>query len=153
MTPISVIELMPSTEEQIQSFSVQAKNKILSGEYDFKKFLYQKKMIEKTLEAIYEDEEVKELMHNEIEKYGKEGVGFNDLKFELGNRKTWDYSNTDDTELFALETQKKEIEKQIKERQKILQTAKKPFADVETGEIIYPASYSEKTYIKTTTKK
>lgn len=153
MTASSVIELMPSTLEQVQTFSQMMKNSILNGEFDYKKFLYQKNMIEKTLSVISDDEEVKDFIQNEIEKYGKEGVGFNDLNFQLQGRKTWDYSKTEDSELFKLEKQKKELEMKIKERQKLLQTAKKPFADIETGEIIHPASYSEKTFIKSSVKK
>lgn len=148
----SVIELMPSTAQQVDNFSNQITNAILNGEFDFKRFLYQKKMIEKTFEAISENEQVKAYLEKEIEKYGKEGVGFNDLKFELAGRKSWDYSQTGDSELFRLEEQKKDLEAKIKIRQKMLQTANKPFADVDTGEIIHPASYSEKTYIKTSVK-
>lgn len=153
MTPISVIELMPSTSDQIKSFAEQVKDQILNGDYDFRKFLYQKKLIEKTFETISEDKELKEYFENEIEKFGKEGVAFNDLRFEIGSRKTWEYSNTGDTELFRLEEEKKMLEAKIKERQRLLQTSKKPFADVETGEIIYPAYYSEKTFIKSSQTK
>jgi len=87
MTPISVIELMPSTSDQVKSFAEQVKDQILNGDYDFRKFLYQKKLIEKTFETINEDKELKAYFEKEIEKYGIEGVGFNDLRFEIGRRK------------------------------------------------------------------
>ena len=48
MTPTSVIELMPSTNDQIELFSNYIKLSILNSETDFRKFLYQKKLIEKT---------------------------------------------------------------------------------------------------------
>lgn len=150
ITPVSVINLMPETNEQIKNFAQQVKEQLLNGEYDYRKFLYQKRFIEKTLEAISEDKEVKDYLEKEIEKYGKEGSGFNDVRFELSERKTWDYSKTGDSTLSDLENKKKLIDEQIKARQKLLQTAKKEFADVETGEIIFPASYSSKSYIRTT---
>ena len=36
MTPISVIELMPSTSDQVKSFAEQVKDQILNGDYDFR---------------------------------------------------------------------------------------------------------------------
>lgn len=153
MTAISVIELMPSTVESVEGFKEQVKMQLLNGDYDFRKFLYQKKLIEKTFDAIAEDEEVKDFLEKEIEKYGKEGAAFNDITFKIGSRKTWDYSQTGDKELFRLEEQKKELETQIKSRKKILETAKKPqkIVDTETGEVldVFPANYSEKTFITT----
>lgn len=153
MTPLSVLELMPTTSEQVESFSGQMIEKILNGEVSTAQFLYYKKMNEKVFETISEHPQVKDYFHSEIEKYGKEGLSFNDTKFELAGRKSWDYSQTGDSYLFELESQKKELEQKIKDRQKLLQTAKKEFADVDTGEIIYPASYSEKTYIKSSIRK
>lgn len=147
-TAISVLELMPTTAEQVENFSNQIIDEILNGEVEPQKILYFKKLQEKTFDTILENPQVKDFIEREIEKYGKEGIAYNDTRFELAGRKTWDYSQTEDSELFKLEAEKKELEQRIKDRQKLLQTAKKPFADVDTGEIIYPASYSEKTYIK-----
>ncbi len=153
MTPISVIELMPSTSDQVQNFAEQVKDQILNGDYDFRKFLYQKKLIEKTFETISEDKELKAYFEKEIEKYGAEGVGFNDLRFEIGSRKTWDYSKTGDVELFQMEKEREELDKKIEARRKWLQTTKH-IADEETGEIlIYPASYREKTFIRSSKRK
>ena len=153
MTPISVIELLPSTENQIDTFAHSIKTSILDGDFDYRKYLYQKKMMEKTFELLENDFEFKEFLQKEIEKFGKDGVSFNDLKFELQDRKTWDYSMTGDSELENLIEQKKKIDEAVKARQKLLQTTKKPFADIDTGEIIHPASYSSKTFIKSSTKK
>lgn len=153
MIATTCIEQMPSTNEQVDMFAQQVKQEILSGFYDYRQFLYQKVFIEKTLNTIYEDLEIKEYMQKEIEKHGKEGVGFNDVKYTIEGRKTWDYSQTGDSELADLLAQEKELKEKIKERQKILQVAKKPFANVETGEIIHPAFYTEKSYIKTTKNK
>ena len=153
MTPISVIELMPSTSDQVKSFAEQVKDQILNGDYDFRKFLYQKKLIEKTFETINEDKELKAYFEKEIEKYGIEGVGFNDLRFEIGRRKTWDYSNTGDMELFQMEKEKEELDKKIEARRRWLQGIK-PEIDKETGEILLsPAYYREKTFIRANKRK
>lgn len=153
MTVLSVLELMPTTNQQVENFSSQMIEKILNGEVETAKFLYYKKMNEKVFDTILENPQVKKYLENEIEKHGKDGLNYNDTNFQLHGRKSWDYSKTGDTQLFELEKQKKELEQKIKDRQRLLQTAKKEFADVDTGEIIYPASYSEKTFIKSSIRK
>lgn len=150
---VDTLDVMPSTNEQVQKFTSLIKEEILSGRYDFKKFLQQKNFIEKSLAAISDDPQIKSLMIDEIEKYGKDGVGYNDLKFTVESRRNYDYSQTNDSTFLELEAKKKEIEAELKARQKFLQTIQKPVADPETGELIYPASVKHTTYIKSSTKK
>lgn len=157
MTPISVMKLMPETKEQVESFASHVKNEILEGKIDFKELLFQKAFIEKTLSAIFEDPEIKKLIEGEIEKYGKEGVGFRDVKFELMSRRSYDYSKTNDAEYLAIDAAAKKASEKLKERQKFLQTLTKPIEilNSDTGEIemIYPAAQSVTTYVKSTIKK
>lgn len=161
MTAVSVLMLMPETKEQIATFSAQIKEQILDGSFDFRKYLYLKHAMEKTFDNIKNDDEVKAYIDKETSKYGAEGTGYHDMKIELAGRKIWDYSQTGDTQLFELEAQKKELEEKIKERQKYLQNFKITI-DPHTGEIkypegyregLFPASYKEKTYVKTTISK
>ena len=156
-TALSQLSYLPTTLAQVQSFAAAAKNEILSGSVDLKELLYKKKCIERTLEAIFDDEKVNEVIKEEITKYGKDGAGYNDAKFEIASRKSWDYSQTNDAEYAALEKRAKESSELLKQRQKFLQTLTKPVELVnnETGEVetIYPAAHSESEYIKTTFKK
>lgn len=155
--PISVLTLMPSTNKEVAYFSQSIITQLINGSLDFKQLLYQKKFIEETLEAIFENEDVKKHIEGEIEKYGKEGVGFHDAKFELSTRKTFDYSQTNDSEIINLEGKLKEATNNLKDRQKFLQTLTKPLElfNNETGEVemIYPAVFSTSTFVKTTFSK
>ena len=156
-TALSQLSHLPTTLAQVQSFAAAAKNEILSGSVDLKELLYKKKCIERTLEAIFDDEKVNEVIKDEITKYGKEGAGYNDAKFEIASRKSWDYSKTNDAEIEVLEQKAKGAANNLKDRQKFLQTLTKPIEVLnnETGEVetIYPAAFSESTFIKTTLKK
>lgn len=156
-TALSQLSHLPTTLAQVQSFAAAAKNEILSGSVDLKELLYKKKCIERTLEAIFDDEEVNEVIKGEVAKYGKEGAGYNDATFEIASRKSWDYSQTNDAEIEVLEQKAKGAANNLKDRQKFLQTLTKPIEVLnnETGEVetIYPAAFSESTFIKTTFKK
>lgn len=153
----NTLSILPGTKQEIASFAKKAKSEILNGQIDFKKLLYQKACIEKTLEAIFVDEEIKKHIEGEIEKYGKGGLGFYDATFEVQSKKSWSYDKTGDNEVAIYEQEKKSAEASLKERQKFLQTLLKPIEIVnsDTGEVetIYPAAYTETTYIKTTFKK
>ena len=139
-----VLELMPSTEEQVQSFSSQIKDQILSGAIDWKKLLYQKKLMEKTLDAIFKDKAVDDLISEEIEKYGKGGIGINDLKFELSGKTTFDFKNCGDSKVL-------ELEEELKKRKEFLKNIPASgIADPETGEMIYRASSTYSPFIKAT---
>ena len=156
-TALSQLSYLPTTLAQVQSFAAAAKNEILSGSVDLKELLYKKKCIERTLEAIFDDEKVNEVIKEEITKYGKDGAGYNDAKFEIASRKSWDYSQTNDKEFDILEQKAKAAANDLKDRQKFLQTLSKPIEVLnnETGEIetIYPAAFRQSEYIKTTFKK
>lgn len=152
----STLSVLPNTKTEIQSFATIAKQQLLSGCIDFKRILFQKACIERSFDAIFSDPEVKEFIESEISKYGKDGVGFEDAKFQISSRKSYTYDQTNDSEIKALESAKKEVETGLKERQKFLQTLKHSIDVVnkETGEVetIFPAAFTETTYIKTTLK-
>lgn len=146
MTTLSVLELMPTTGQQVETFSNDLKKRILSGELDFRRFLEMKTFIEKTLDSVYKDKKVSECMQSEIEKYGKEGLVYNGLKFTIGGKKTYNYKH--DPVWLELEGKKKE-------REVFLKALKEPLQELkEGGEVveIFPATFTESTYIKTEQK-
>ena len=124
LTTINVITLLPSGKEQIKSFVSDFKARILNGERDAIEILTQLKYAEKTLSELLTDEELDAYFLDEAAKYHKdELLSWNGCKLqvrEVGTR--YDYSVTNDTTLEDLERQKKQIDAQIKERQKMLQT-------------------------------
>lgn len=124
LTTINVITLLPSGKEQIKSFVSDFKARIVSGERNAIEMLTQLKYAEKTLSELLTDEELDAYFLDEAEKYHKdELLNLNGCKLqvrEVGTR--YDYSVTNDTVLEDLERQKKQLDAQIKERQKMLQT-------------------------------
>lgn len=147
------LQKLPISREGVELFASQMVSDILDGRIDLKSLLYQKKIIEMTLERIFDNEEVKDMCIDAISQYGKEGAGYAGAKIEVMSRKTWDYSNTGDSAIEELMGKQELLKKKLATRQKFLQTIpSKGIADPETGEMIYPASNTSKDYIKITLK-
>jgi len=147
------LEKLPISREGIALFAENMKADILEGRVDLKALLYQKKVIEMALEAVFKDEAVKKECIDTIEQYGKQGAGYAGAKIEVSGRKEWDYTKTGDSKIEELLSRQEQIKKEVATRQKFLQTIpSKGMADPETGEIIYPASYKQNDFIKVTIK-
>lgn len=145
---ISQLSYLPETRDQQARFVEQAKQEILNGIFDARELLFRKKIIQDTLDQIFDDPQVKSHMLDEIGRYGKDGAGWSDAKITVESRKTYSYENCGDTELTTLTAESEKAIKSLKERQKFLQTINKPVADPETGEMIYPAAYTQTDYFK-----
>lgn len=145
---ISQLSALPDTKEEQARFVGLAKMEILNGVFDARELLFRRKMIEDTLSQIFDDQDVKRHLMDEIGKYGKEGAGWGDAKITVESRKSYSYEYCGDTELSTLTTEKERLDKSLKDRQKFLQTLSKPVADPESGELIYPAAYTQTDYFK-----
>lgn len=145
---ISQLSYLPETRDQQARFVEMAKQEILNGVFDAKELLFRKKIIEDTLDQIFKDEDVKKHLMSEIEKYGKGGAGYEGAKIEIGGKKEYDYSKCNDSEMNDLILKQEEIKKKVAERAKFLQTLQKPVANPDTGELIYPAAYTQTDYFK-----
>jgi hypothetical protein len=145
---ISQLSYLPETREQQARFVEQAKSEILNGIFDARELLFRKKIIQDTLDQIFDDPQIKSHMLDEIGKYGKEGAAWGDAKITVESRKSYSYDNCGDTELAILSAESERATKGLKERQKFLQTLPKPVANPETGEMIYPAACTQTDFFK-----
>jgi len=145
---ISQLSVLPDTKEQQARFVEMAKAEILDGIFDARELLFRKKMIQDTLDQIFDDPQVKKHLISEIEKYGKEGAGWADAKITIESRKSYNYDNCGDTELSDLAEKQKGFDTAVKNRQKFLQALTKAVANPETGEMIYPPAFSQSEFFK-----
>lgn len=150
---ISQLSNLPETRQQIQSFVQSAKAEILDGQWSAQELLYKKKMIDETLKQLFDDADVKKHLMDEVEKYGKEGIGYQDSKIEIKSKRTFDFSKCGDNGYEKSKAEFDTLKKQISEREKFLKMLQKPIADPESGEMIYPASYTTTDFFTVTLAK
>lgn len=130
-TTLSVLHLMPSTKDQVNTFSSDIINRVKSGDLSALQLRANLKFIEMTLEKIKEG--IKSEVMNEASKYEKsfEYRGFRITQKETGIK--YDFSSD---KIHALLSEK------IEEREKLLKSISKPIetVDTETGETttLYP---------------
>lgn len=124
---LSAINLLPSTNQQAQSFSNMIIEQVKSGTVNPLELKAQLKFIEKTLELI--DKGVKESWMKEAAKYGKsfEFKGWKIEEMEAGTR--YDFSSDPVHEALV---------KELKEREAFLKVLKEPITvvDESTGEVV-----------------
>lgn len=150
---ISQLSYLPETRQQIQSFVRSAKAEILDGQWSAQELLYKKKMIDETLKQLFDDNEVKKYLMDEVEKFGKEGIGYQDAKIEIKSKRTFDFSKCGDSNYEKSKSEFDTLKKQISEREKFLKMLQKPIADPESGEMIQPPSFTTTDYFNVTLAK
>lgn len=145
------VENLPSTNQQLDTFEahfiaeMERENPL--------KIAVQLKAMEELVKRLRANENVRDYIMNEVDKYDEKTFESNGAKFEKAETGVkYDYSKCNDTKVSQLLKAKSTIDKQLKERQKLLQTIKEPIADPETGEIINPALRMSNTYVKVTLK-
>lgn len=112
----------------------------------------------KIIDSVLESEQVKESVMKEYQKFGTKEVDYNGVilvQAEAGAK--FDYTGCQDSLIIELEAKKKELDEQIKARQKFLKNLPPEGTTVlneETGEVntLYPPSRSSSTIIKATIK-
>lgn len=150
---IAQLSHLPETRQQIQSFVSSAKLEILNGQWSAQELLYKKKMIDETLKQLFDDEDVKLYLMDEIDKFGKEGVSFQDAKIEIKSKRIFDFSGCNDSYYQKNKSDMESLKKTVSEREKFLKTLQKPMADPETGEVINPPSFINTDYFTVTLAK
>lgn len=145
------VENLPSTNEQIDKFEA-----MFIAEMEEKNPLeiaIQLKAMEELVSRLRANNKVREFIMTEVDKYPEKSFEYHGNKFEKAETGVkYDYSKCNDDKFNKLNIGKKEIDKQLKERQKFLQLLKEPVADVDTGEVINPALKTSNTYVKITLK-
>jgi hypothetical protein len=144
----SYLTVLPSKEEEINSYIEKVCSEVESGLYDPLKIWVQLNAIKKVIAGV--EDRIKESAINERLKYGaeKEIFGVKISVIEAGVK--YDYSACNDSTLDMIEQKKKFYENEIKERQKFLKSIPKDkeFVDPETGEVLCAPSKSSTTTLK-----
>ena len=120
---MSAVNLLPSTKEQVVTFTRGIKDAIVNGDVNPLDVLVQLKMIEKTLEVL-KDKDVEAEIMREAGKYHKDELSqYRGCKLEMKETGvSYDYSACNDTDIETLYEEKKRIDERIKQREAFLKT-------------------------------
>lgn len=152
ITVLSVVSLMPSTKQQVESFTASIKQSVLDGDVNPLKLLVQLKMIEKVLDVLKDSDVEKEILR-EASKYNKDELAeYDGCKLDV--RETgvsYDYDVCGDAEYENILQEKKTVDAKIKQRQAFLKNIS---GDVygSDGVSIYPPAKSSTTKVVVTIK-
>jgi len=149
MSALEIFREIPQTKADIKVCVKNAKEEMLSGDYNPLEIDLHLKRMEEIVKALREDKEVKSAVLTELEKYTEKTVNAYGCEITKVSRAAWQYDLCNDLELREMEEQKRVLDEKIKAKQKELQfmTTEKVVVTLD-GEIttIYPAS---KTYTDT----
>lgn len=133
---------MPMTKSEIKTYSEKVIEEVKNGQIDPIKLAVYLKSIEETLKIIKENHDVKFIIQDEAEKYGK--------KFEMwgseiqnSSRTTYDYSECGDQVYNDLKAQEMQLKEVIKAREAMIKSGVNP----ETGETFAPPKSSTTTFL------
>jgi len=143
MTPVSVIQLMPESKDQVATFVDNVVDQITSGAVDpFVAAAYLKTM-EDVVKGIRDNKEVKEAIRFELnERGGKVTIG----NASISEVETSRYNYSVDGKWNEFKAMYDKAKEQMTRREKLLKAIEEEVADPDTGELIVPA---EKTISKT----
>ncbi len=128
---IALFNKIPATHSQIDEVVANAKDKILSGDYNPLDLEIQLKALEETIKRIRADRQIKEYVIEEADKYPEKSFTRGSVLITKGVRRTYDFGV--DKEWITLKTTEVEAADARKLREKNL---KGSFVDSETGEIV-----------------
>lgn len=119
----SVLSLFDTNKEQRASFAENVLSKLRSGEVNPLNIHIQVKCLEDTLKRLLEDQEYKQFVVDEAEKYERKTFevynAFVTLR-ETGT--TWDYTNCNDPEYRSRKRMLDKAKAMVEEREKFLKT-------------------------------
>jgi len=147
MSTLQLFKNFPTTKDDIAVCVRNAKDEILSGDYNPLEIDLHLKKIEELVKGIRDDKEIKEAVFTELEKYTEKTVKFGGCEISKKGLTFYNYDLTGDSELFQMEAKAKVLAEEIKDRKIFLQKMKEEQARVTAdGEIItiYPTEKSVK---------
>jgi hypothetical protein len=145
MKAISTINLMPSTNNEVDKMFTLIKQEILSGKENPLKLEVQLKAMETLIKKLRSDNEIKEQMIDEGMKYPEKSFelfGAKFIKTTVGVK--YDFSACRDSEYDDLKVKFDNLKAKLKEKEDFLKSLKQQVANPDTGEIIYPAKKTGK---------
>jgi hypothetical protein len=149
---LSVIYAAPSTYDEIHNFIYKAKQELLNGDYNPLDVEIQLKAMEEIIKQLRADDEIRQAVIDEAEKYGK-SFDYRGCKISVreGGVK-YDYNNCNDTTWSLLDAEDKAIAEAKKAREKYLQNLPPEGAITPDGEAICRPAKTSKTTIAVTLK-
>lgn len=142
---ISQLSYLPETREQQRTFVHKAVEELMNGEHDIMKFWIQASIVADTLNEIKDSLKVKQAAVAEAAKYKDQP--YMGCKISVVSRKTFDFSKCCymdwERSKFDIEAAKE----RVKRAETFLKALQSPVADPETGEMIYPPTFTESEYI------
>lgn len=142
---ISQLNYLPETREQQRTFVHKAVEELMNGEHDIMKFWIQASIVADTLNEIKDSLKVKQAAVAEAAKYKDQP--YMGCKISVVSRKTFDFSKCCymdwERSKFDIEAAKE----RVKRAETFLKALQSPVADPETGEMIYPPTFTESEYI------
>ena len=128
---IALFRKIPATHTEIDEVVGNAKDKILSGDYNPLELEIQLKALEETIKRIRADRTVKEYVAEEADKYPEKSFKLGSVMITKGTRKVYDFSQ--DKEWIQLKTIEITAADERKLREKKLKSS---FVDSDSGEIV-----------------
>lgn len=145
MKAISTINLMPSTNNEVDKMFALIKQEILSGNENPLKLEVQLKAMETLIKKLRSDNEIKEQMIDEGMKYPEKSFEMYGAKF---NKTTvgvkYDFDVCQDSEWQDIKAHVENYKAKLKAREDFLKALKQPVVNPDTGEMIYPANKTGK---------
>lgn len=139
MKEITLFGKVPVTKTGQNELRELMKNSLADGEVNPIEAVVKAKSMYEVLSSFLKDDDVKELVVNECEKYGKgETPSFAGAKVQVKETGVkWDYTDCGDPVYDSLALQMEELKRLMKEREAYLKTitVRKTEVDEETGEI------------------
>lgn len=130
MNAIAELQRLPETKAQRETFVLACVEEILSGVHNPLDVELLLKNLEETIKSIRANEQVKEAILFELNKYAEKTIDYGIATITKKQAVSYDYSN---------DAIWNELKEKIKERESLLKTIKEPVADTTTGAIIEPA--------------
>lgn len=154
LTPTQIVtKLFATSKAEREQFVAGIISTIENGEIEPLKIHLQVKAMEDIIEQLKANTTYRNALLNEAEKHGKK---FQYQNAEIAIREVgtkYDYSPCEDVVLTDLQRQKEEIEKVLKNRQKMLQTLPPSgLADPINGNMLYPPVKTSTTSVIVTLK-
>ncbi len=145
MKALSTINLMPSTNNEVDKMFTLIKQEILSGNENPLKLEVQLKAMETLIKKLRSDNEIKEQMIDEGMKYPEKSFelfGAKFIKTTVGVK--YDFDVCQDSEWQDIKEHAENYKAKLKEREDFLKALKQPVVNPDTGEMIYPAKKTGK---------
>ena len=135
MEAIQVLNLLPENKNQLDIFCLKVKRDILNDSKPLRiaKIL---KSFEDLISFLRKDEEIKEMILKELEKYPEKTIEIDGA--EITKKSMTKYVYEDNQQWNEINKEIEKLKTKQKELEKLLQVLKEPAAFVEGGEIINP---------------